>query len=78
MKMMSREEAIGELKAMREPLLPYMSVIGTDAYDMAIRSLEAWDEVLHEIGSLGLAWEYGRGVLDCYNIIKKHLEEVEE
>ena len=28
------------------------------------------EQVLHEIGQLSLAWEYGQGVTDCYNIVK--------
>lgn len=28
------------------------------------------EQVLHEIGSLPLSWEYGQGVMDCYNIVK--------
>ena len=27
--------------------------------------------VLHEIGQLSLAWEYGQAVSDCYEIVKK-------
>ena len=29
------------------------------------------DEVMHEIGKLSLAWEYGQAVKDCYEIVKK-------
>jgi len=28
------------------------------------------EQVLHEIGQLSLAWEYGQGVTDCYIIVK--------
>ena len=37
---MTNEEAIRELKAMYEHILPYMSIMGTEAYDMAIETLE--------------------------------------
>lgn len=36
----SIQEAIDELEAMREELIGYMSVVGTDAYDMAISALQ--------------------------------------
>lgn len=79
---MTREEAKKRLAAFRDYLCAGNPIWDVDecreAFDTAILSLEAWDEVLHEIGSLGLAWEYGEGVRDCYDIIKKHLEEVEE
>lgn len=31
------------------------------------------DQVLHEIGQLSLAWEYGQGVADCHAIIENAL-----
>lgn len=77
---MTREEAIKILTPFREAMIDQHGCPISDAVyalDVAIKSLEAWDDILHEIGSLGLSWEYGRGVWDCYNIIKKHLKEVE-
>lgn len=35
------EQAVGELKAMKEHIEPHMSVVGVTAYDMAIQALEA-------------------------------------
>ena len=37
---MTNEEAVNELKAMKEHIEPYMSVVGSTAYDMAIKALE--------------------------------------
>ena len=37
---MTNEEAIRELKAMYEHILPHMSIMGTEAYDLAIKALE--------------------------------------
>ena len=34
------EQAVGELKAMKEHIEPHMSVVGVTAYDMAIKALE--------------------------------------
>ena len=34
------KQAVGELKAMKEHIEPYMSVVGVTAYDMAIKALE--------------------------------------
>ena len=38
---LSVKDAISELKAMREHIVGYMSVVGTTAYDMGIEALEA-------------------------------------
>ena len=37
---LTHEQAINELKSMREHIEPYMSIVGTTAYDMAIKALE--------------------------------------
>lgn len=42
---MTNEEAIRELKAMYEHILPHMSIMGTEAYDMAIEALEQQPKV---------------------------------
>lgn len=34
------KQAVGELKAMKKHIEPYMSVVGVTAYDMAIQALE--------------------------------------
>ena len=38
---LTNEQAINELKAMREHIEPYMSIVGATAYDMAIKVLES-------------------------------------
>lgn len=38
---LSIKDAISELKAMREHIVGYMSIVGTTAYDMGIEALEA-------------------------------------
>lgn len=58
----SIQEAIDELEAMREELIGYMSVVGTDAYDMAIEALEfmgKYDAVWEGIKCAG---EHGKEV----------------
>jgi len=48
-----------------------------EAYDMAIRSLEAWDRVVEEIVKLHDNDEaYWNGVYDCLKIINEHLKGV--
>ena len=37
---LTNEQAINELKAMREHIEPYMSIVGATAYDMSIKALE--------------------------------------
>ena len=49
-----------------------------DTMIVAIKSLEAWENVKADIGKLSIAWEYGQGVKDCFDIIDKHLKEVQE
>lgn len=46
------------------------------ALEMAIASLEAWQEVRQKIGKLSLSWEYGQGVEDCLAIVDHYMQEV--
>lgn len=55
---MTREEAIRELKAMYEHILPHMSIMGTEAYDMAIKALEQQPCEKCEVGNPCLYCEY--------------------
>lgn len=89
---MTREEAIRRIKdfglhhAIKD--LPY-SMLTVEAFDMAIRSLEAWEKVKEEIKekadfirhSSGHLKDYDAGqwkaLLDALEIIDKHLKEVE-
>ena len=41
---LTNEQAINELKAMKEHIEPYMSIVGTTAYDMGIQTLESQQE----------------------------------
>ena len=58
--LLTNEQAINEMKAMREHLEPYMSVIGLTAYDMAIKALGSWRKYSEKL------WQqaYDRGVKD--------------
>lgn len=38
---LKRQEAIDELVAMRDELHPYISLVGEDAYDMALADMKA-------------------------------------
>ena len=51
-------EAVGELKAMKPYIESSMSVVGYDAYDMAIRSLELWDTYAEDVDDV---YEDGKG-----------------
>lgn len=55
--------AVRELKAMREHLLPHMSVCGTDAYDIAVEALkrQQWIPVTERLP------EVFKQVLICLN-----------
>lgn len=54
------EQAAGELKAMKEHIEPYMSVVGVSAYDMAIECIDFTAEVLGILGTFGLSDIYVR------------------
>lgn len=58
-------------------MIPMFSKAYGQAMAVAFKSLEAWEKVRAEIGKLSTAWEYGQGVIDCLDIINKHLKEVE-
>ena len=62
---MKIEEAIGELKAMKPHIQQDMSIIGYDAYDMAIRSLELWNELEPDTDyDDGDYWAYSKMQID--------------
>lgn len=68
---MTIEEVIRELKAMYEHILPYMSIMGTEAYEMAIKVLEQtrWipcSERLPEDNIHVLCQFYLGGMGECY------------
>ena len=44
---LSNEQAANELKAMQEHIEPYMSIVGVDAYNMAIKALEQEPKTEH-------------------------------
>lgn len=74
---MTRKEAINELKQIYDAedySVPYET---HEALDMAIRSLEAWNEVQYEIANKATLENVDDLVL-CMKIIDKHLQEVEE
>ena len=68
---MTREEAINVLDAVY-----FLDADKQEALGMAIRSLEAWDEVLKKIEQLSHEWEYDLGYFRCLSIINRHLKEV--
>ena len=76
---MTNEEAIRELKAMYEHILPHMSIMGTEAYDMAIKALEQTDTLDRIITRIEQArdkdklaeYPYNR----CIRIIEDHRTE---
>lgn len=47
------------------------------ALDMATKSLKALETIKKEIEHLEISGDYGKGVMDCYEIIIKAKEEVE-
>lgn len=50
-----------------------------NANEVALRYLEMADEVAREIRGLSrVIWEYGESVKECFDKIKKRLEEMEE
>lgn len=76
---MTKEKALEILSHDRERLIDARGAdySGVEALDMAIRSLEAWNEVLYEIANKATLGNVGDLVL-CMKIIDKHLQEVEE
>jgi len=80
---MTREEAVLRLEVLKDFSQNNELKKMHEAIDMAIRSLEAWDEVKHECWDEGYNFtgEY-QGVWvrfkDIERIIDKHLKEVEE
>lgn len=84
---MTRDEAIRRIKAhkaihkMDEPRAIYIS----EALDMAIEALEAWDDVTAEF-AMAVPWcidteedrAYMEGLNTGYYIVQKHLKEVED
>lgn len=73
---MTREEAIEQLKLTRAAnKCNYADKYILDAFDMAIRSLEAWEKIRKEIASDGQSDINAKYVL---NLIDKHLSEVNE
>ena len=46
---MTNEEAIRELKAMYEHILPHMSIMGTEALEMGIKALEKQENNFNEV-----------------------------
>ena len=76
---MTIDEAITRLKQQAEYNDKYVDFAGiNDAYNLAVRSLEAWEKV--NSGITSLVWcgndTYWEGVKDVSKIIKKHLNEV--
>lgn len=68
---LTKEEAIRELKAMYEHILPHMSIMGTEAFDLAIKALEQakWipvSERLPEDNIHVLCQFYLGGMGECY------------
>ena len=49
---MTLQEAANELKAMKAHIESGFSVVGHDAYYMAIRSLEAWDRYAEDLDAV--------------------------
>ena len=47
------------------------------AFEMAIKALKALETIKKEIEHLEISGDYGKGVMDCYEIIIKAKEEVE-
>lgn len=74
---MIREEAIKKLKEQQnefnEHCIDYAGI--NEAYNMAIKSLEAWEKIRKEIASDGQSDINVKYVL---NLIDKHLSEVSE
>ena len=84
---MTLREAANELKAMKSHIESGFSVVGHDSYYMAIRSLEAWDEVIEELSHIDTVHapfdeEYEAGAADGVQLsirtIRKHLQGIEE
>jgi len=76
---MTVEQAIKELKKYSIPCGKYV-----EAYNMAIKSLEAWDKVIEELEkeyiedrSIGVK-VYQLGISKALDIIEEHLKEIEE
>lgn len=80
---MTREEAIKILGEQKNSFLDEWVDYGrvAEAYDMAIRSLEAWDnlvkEMEEEIYHYDAMPDIWYGISESFDIIKKHLKEVE-
>lgn len=82
---MTVEEAIRGLKNVRKMFEGYKP--NEEMFDMAIKSLEAWEKVMEDIAIKSLGeWYVGRTdgkpedvilTKDVYDIITKHLKEVE-
>lgn len=80
---MTIEEAIEQLKLTRAAnKCNYADKYILDAFDMAIRSLEAWEKIRAEIGkesevkTLQLRWGEAMGLNKAIEIIDNHLEEL--
>ena len=48
-----------------------------EALETAIQSLKALETIKKEIEHLQISGDYGKGVMDCYEIVIKAKEEVE-
>ncbi|MBQ2173978.1 MAG: hypothetical protein II453_02535 [Alphaproteobacteria bacterium] len=76
---MTNKEAIFELIKYRRKL-EEDSTIDAEPFDIAIRSLEAWDnlvkEMEEEIYSYDAFPDIWYGISEAYDIIKKYLKEV--
>lgn len=75
---MTKEEVIKELENMKK--FNY-TLAPLEVFDMAIRSLEAWDslekEMEEEIYSYDAFPDIWYGISEAYDIIKKYLKEVQ-
>ena len=74
---MTIDEALEEMNTLIIPRDGIQDKLA-DAYDMAIASLKAWQEVRQKIDKLSLSWEYGQGVEDCLAIIDHYMQEVDD
>ena len=81
---MTRQEAIEVIREHGVSYIPRNTEIFTEvdaAWTVAIKALEAWDDVVAEIediaGDLINDTEYTAGCRDALNIVNTHLNEIE-